>query len=94
MRADSEGPILLGRLLGGGPTDPRLLWWVQCPGEIVWVPRGFWHATLNLETTVAFTQNVVTRPAARDVLASLDATPGQEAAARALRAAIGERHRD
>lgn len=48
---------------------------------------------LDLDTTVAFTQNVVSRPTVRDVLTSLDATPGQETAARVLRAAIGERHR-
>ena len=34
---------------------------VQQPGEIVYIPSGWWHLVINLEPTVAFTENFVTK---------------------------------
>ena len=85
--------------LGAAPAQPPLpgspfLWWLQSPGEVMWVPHGYWHATLNLEPTVAFTRNVVPRQSVREVLAALEGVPGQDASARALREVVNERHRE
>ena len=76
--ATVESPMSLVEWLGGfleearaGPGPPPLECVVRA-GDVLFVPRGWWHMAINLEETVAITQNFVSPANLPHVLRFLD----------------------
>mmetsp|Transcript_50232 Transcript_50232/g.157002 ORF Transcript_50232/g.157002 Transcript_50232/m.157002 type:complete len:170 (+) Transcript_50232:236-745(+) len=48
------------------------LWGIQEAGDVVFIPRGYWHCVLNLEDSVAFTQNFINSANLRSAMKKLE----------------------
>lgn len=65
-KGEDDEPInyfvdILPRMRSQYGKDVKIYEFVQEPGETVFVPGGWWHAVINLEDSVAVTQNFVSR---------------------------------
>lgn len=59
-------------------SSNQIFWTVQEEGDLLFVPRGWWHCVLNLETCVAFTRNVINRKNYKHVLREVSELRGIE----------------
>merc|ERR1712194_938108 len=42
-----------------GSANDRLLWALQEPGDLIFIPSGWWHTTVCLTETSAYTRNYI-----------------------------------
>lgn len=72
-----HGPPSASSGRGGGGGDGQLLEGICGPGETVYVPSGWWHLVVNLEESVALTQNFVSLAELPEVLFFMKHKPEQ-----------------
>lgn len=70
-------PALQAEMGSGSLNCGKVFDFVQRPGETVYVPRGWAHAVVNLQPSVALTQNLCSRYDVTHVWAELNQHKGQ-----------------
>ena len=71
------------------PASVRPLECVVGPGEMLFVPHGWWHCVFNLDDSIALTQNYVSASNLRDVLDFLEHKPDQISGVRDRAESVG-----
>lgn len=82
FRAVGKDPKLQGALRSAGALEAE-----QGPGDLLFVPNGWWHTVVNLEPTVAYTENCVTAANLEAVASTLERLGDPASAARLRRSA-------
>ncbi|PRT55391.1 hypothetical protein B9G98_03011 [Wickerhamiella sorbophila] len=81
-QSEVTAPVSLAEWFASGfyteaKKHPNFRHAVTGPGQVMYVPSGWWHAVVNLDENIAMTGNFVAEPELRKVLAFLKNKPDQ-----------------
>lgn len=81
-QSEVTAPVSLAEWFASGfyaeaKKHPKFCHAVTGPGQVMYVPSGWWHAVVNLDENIAMTGNFVAEPELRKVLAFFKNKPDQ-----------------